>query len=146
MPALAVVALSGCTVEQLDAWLAWHADDPAAAIEYANRPEVAAEVARGFERSSDAPQFGPWLESRYGVSVWDDIAACESGGRWDYPPVRNSSGTYSGGLMIGHRWWPSYGGREFAAQPYQATKAEQIIVAERIADDAGLDAGWQCYP
>jgi hypothetical protein len=86
------------------------------------------------------------IQSSYGTAVWDRIARCESGGRWDHPPVTNSSGTYSGGLMIGHRWWPEYGGREFAYHPYQASKAEQIIVAERIADDIGLDRGWQCYP
>lgn len=48
--------------------------------------------------------------------------------------------------MIGHRWWPAYGGRDFAQYPYQATKAEQIAIAENIADDVGLDRGWQCYP
>ena len=92
-----------------------------------------------------APAPPPAIESRYGLAVWNQIAQCESGGRWDHPPVTNSSGTYSGGLMIGHRWWPAYGGREFAYHPYQATKQQQIIVAERIADDAGLDRGWQCY-
>ena len=82
---------------------------------------------------------------------WDAVADCESGGRWDYPSVTNSSGTYSGGLMIGHRWWPLHGGGEFAQYPYQATKEQQIIVAERIVDAngggyAGADKGWQCVP
>lgn len=86
------------------------------------------------------------LQSQYGVALWDRIARCESGGRWDYPPVTNRSGTYSGGVMIGHRWWPKFGGREFAAYPYQASKQQQIIVAERIAREAGLDNAWQCYP
>lgn len=77
------------------------------------------------------------------ASRWDRIARCESGGRWDYPPVTNNTGTYSGGLMIGHRWWPAYGGEEFATYPYQASKAEQIAVAERIWADNGADA-WDC--
>ena len=45
--------------------------------------------------------------------------------------------------MIGHRWWPVYGGREFAPYPYQATKAQQITVAERILADNGWQA-WDC--
>ena len=48
--------------------------------------------------------------------------------------------------MIGHQWWGPYGGKSFSAYPYQASKQEQIIVAENIADDNGLDKGWQCYP
>lgn len=140
-PVLVLAVLcTGCTPAQLDAWLVWHAKDPDAAVEFARQPEVVADLAT---REHEQPVVE---ESRYGVSVWDHIAECESGGRWDYPPVTNSSGTYSGGLMIGHRWWPSYGGEEFAARPYQATKAEQIVVAERIADDAGLDDAWQCWP
>ena len=80
---------------------------------------------------------------------WDDVAWCESGGNWSHRPVTNSSGTYSGGLMIGHRWWDHWGGEEFADSPYQASKEQQIIVAERIVDAngggyAGADRGWQC--
>lgn len=80
---------------------------------------------------------------------WDDVAWCESGGNWSHGPVTNSAGTFSGGLMIGHRWWNVHNGQEFAAYPYQATKTEQIIVAERIVDARGggypgADRGWQC--
>lgn len=80
---------------------------------------------------------------------WDSVARCESGGNWSHGPVTNSSGTYSGGLMIGHRWWDAHGGEQFANHPYQASRAQQIIVAERIVDAngggyAGADRGWQC--
>lgn len=80
---------------------------------------------------------------------WDNVAQCESGQQWGHRPVTNSSGTYSGGLMIGHRWWTAHGGADFATYPYQATKTQQIIVAERIVDAngggyAGADKGWQC--
>ena len=80
---------------------------------------------------------------------WDNVAQCESGGNWGHPPVSNSSGTYSGGLMIGHRWWGPNGGKQYAEWPYQATKAQQIAVAENIVDAngggyAGADRGWQC--
>jgi len=80
---------------------------------------------------------------------WDNVAQCESGGRWDYGIVSNSSGSYSGGLMIGTRWWDAHGGEEFADHAGLATKSQQIIVAERIVDAngggyAGADKGWQC--
>jgi len=130
-----IASCTGCTGHQLALWVDWHADDPTAAIEYANRPEVQAEL-----RADDG------LRNRQGDGVWEYIAECESGGRWDYPPVTNSSGTYSGGLMIGHRWWPLLGGTDFAPEPWQATRAEQIHIAEKIVDEQGLDRGWMCWP
>ena len=95
--------------------------------------------------AAPAPQ-----EPRWTVD-WDAVAWCESGGRWDHRPVTNSTGTYSGGLMIGHRWWVAHRGDDFASAPYLASKSEQIIVAERIVDAngggyAGADRGWQCVP
>ena len=130
--AVGLLALVACTPRQLAEWVEWHAADPEAAIAFANQPEVQASLAaRG---STDPAPYN---------SRWDRIAACESGGRWDYPPVTNRTGTYSGGLMIWTRAWPAYGGTEFAPQAWQATKAEQIIVAERILDDQGWGA-WDC--
>jgi hypothetical protein len=93
-----------------------------------------------------APVPDDGLRQVHSDAVWNKIANCESGGNWSHPPVTNSSGTYSGGLMIGHRWWGPNGGKQFAEYPYQATRAEQIHVAENIADANGLDAGWQCWP
>lgn len=130
--AAAVLALSacGCTGGQLDAWLAWHDADPDAAVAFANLPEVAAEL-------HPAPR-----PVRSG-GVWDRIAWCESGGRWNYPPVTNRTGTYSGGLMIWTKAWVAYGGQQFAPQAWQASKGEQIVVAERILADNGWSA-WDC--
>ena len=80
---------------------------------------------------------------------WDDVAWCESGGNWSHGVVRNSHGSFGGGLMIGLQWWRHWGGGEFASTPGGATKEQQIIVAERIVDAngggyAGADKGWQC--
>lgn len=97
-----------------------------------------------------APPPAPPVEAAPAWTVnWDDVAWCESGGNWAHGPVTNSSGTYSGGLMIGHRWWGPNGGNEFASAPYLATKEQQIVVAENIVDAngggyAGADRGWQC--
>lgn len=74
---------------------------------------------------------------------WDRKAYCESGGNWSHAPVTNSTGTYSGGLMIWEKAWISYGGQQFAPWAYQASKGEQIVIAERIWDDYGQGA-WDC--
>jgi hypothetical protein len=63
-----------------------------------------------------------------GDSVWDDLARCESGGNW----AINTGNGYYGGLQFSLGTWQQYGGAEFAAYPHQATRAEQIIVAERL--------------
>ena len=63
-----------------------------------------------------------------GNSVWDDLARCESGGNW----AINSGNGYYGGLQFSLGTWQQYGGTEFAAYPHQATRDEQIIVAERL--------------
>jgi hypothetical protein len=63
-----------------------------------------------------------------GTSVWDDLARCESGGNW----AINTGNGYYGGLQFSLGTWQQYGGAEFAAYPHQATREEQIIVAERL--------------
>ena len=93
-----------------------------------------------------APQCAPRPQTTAAVthqSRWDRIAHCESGGQWQHRPVTNRFGTFSGGLMIWHKAWDAYGGKQFARYPYLASKAQQIVVAERIWADRGSRA-WQC--
>ena len=72
-----------------------------------------------------------------GSSVWDDLAQCESGGNW----AINTGNGYYGGLQFSHATWHGYGGGEFAEYPHEATRAEQIIVAERLRAARGY-APW----
>jgi len=74
---------------------------------------------------------------------WDKVAWCESGGNWSHGPVRNSAGTFSGGLMIGHQYWKGYGGY---SAPYLAPKHVQIQWAEDLISGsyAVADRAWQC--
>jgi hypothetical protein len=72
-----------------------------------------------------------------GTSVWDDLARCESGGNW----AINTGNGYYGGLQFSHGTWLAYGGGEFAEYPHQATREEQIIVAERLRAARGY-APW----
>ena len=63
-----------------------------------------------------------------GNSVWDDLAKCESGGNW----AINTGNGYYGGLQFNVGTWNGYGGAEFAAYPHEATREQQITVAERL--------------
>lgn len=75
---------------------------------------------------------------------WDRVAQCESGGQWGHGQVTNSVGTFSGGLMIMNSAWRQFGGQQFAPTAGQASRAQQIIVAERIAARVGAARAWQC--
>lgn len=55
---------------------------------------------------------------------WDAIANCESGGRW------NLDSTYDGGLQFLPSTWLNAGGGKYAQYAWQATREEQIAVAE----------------
>lgn len=94
---------------------------------------------------AEAQQLAQELDSGGGgwTLNWDAVARCESGGNWGHGPVRNSAGTFSGGLMIGHAYWKGYGGY---SAPYLAPKHVQIAWAEDLIDGsyAAADRAWQC--
>jgi len=71
-------------------------------------------------------------------SIWDRIAACETQGNW---AMRGPS--YSGGVGFANNTWSSFGGNEFAPNAGQATREQQIIVAERVRARVGMGA-WGC--
>lgn len=63
---IAAVVLTACTPNQVRHWIAWHDSDPEAAVEFAQRPEVVAELATGEHEatSSDGPQFAQELSAQ----------------------------------------------------------------------------------
>lgn len=71
-------------------------------------------------------------------SDWDRLAQCESGGNW----AINTGNGFHGGLQFSPSTWNGYGGQEFAPYAYQASREQQIIVAERVL--AGQ--GWGAWP
>ncbi len=73
------------------------------------------------------------------AAMWDRIARCESGGRWNI----NTGNGYYGGLQFALASWNSNGGRDFAAYPHHASRAEQITVANRYYAKAGTSP-WSC--
>lgn len=68
---------------------------------------------------------------------WDSIAKCESGGRWDLPYGDADS---TGGLQIQDRTWADFGGTAIAPHAYQATREQQIQIAEKILAAQGPSA------
>lgn len=119
-------ALGACTPDEVQIWQAWHAQDPAAAQEYAAAHAASTPTAAA---AATAPS-----------GVWDQLADCESGGDW----AINTGNGYYGGLQFLGSTWQGYGGGEFAARPDLATRDQQIIVAERIRDDVGYGAWPAC--
>jgi hypothetical protein len=85
--------------------------------------------------AAPAPVLPPVTYS--GTSVWDDLADCESGGNW----AINTGNGYYGGLQFSYPTWHGYGGGDFAEYPHQASREEQITVAERLRADRGY-APW----
>ena len=73
------------------------------------------------------------------AAMWDRIARCESGGNWHI----NTGNGYYGGLQFNRASWNSNGGRDFAAYPHQASRAQQITVANRYYAKAGTSP-WTC--
>lgn len=73
------------------------------------------------------------------AGMWDRIARCESGGNWKI----NTGNGYYGGLQFNLASWRANGGRDFAAYPHQASRAEQITVANRYYSKAGTRP-WSC--
>lgn len=71
-------------------------------------------------------------------SVWDRLAHCETRNDW----ATNSVPGFSGGLGFANSTWNSNGGQEFAPIAAEATREQQIVIAERIL--AG--SGWGAWP
>jgi len=68
---------------------------------------------------------------------WDAIAQCESAGDW------HMAGEFGGGLAIDPESWRDFGGEDLAPTASDATREQQIAVANRIADAVGF-GGFRC--
>lgn len=62
------------------------------------------------------------------LRFWEAVAWCETNHGWN-----SNKGYYSGGLGMAQSVWVNFGGKQFASKPYNATKTQQIIVANRVA-------------
>lgn len=87
--------------------------------------------------ASDAAPGAPAPPAEAYSVDWDAIAACESGGNWSI----NTGNGYYGGLQFTPGTWRANGG---AGLPQNASRAEQIRVAENVLHSQGIGAWPVC--
>ncbi|MGV4888886.1 transglycosylase family protein [Streptomyces viridosporus] len=98
-------------------------------------------VAAGVTGSAIAiPLLGAGSASAADGATWDRVAECESGGSWS----QNAGNGYYGGLQLTQDDWEKYGGLDYAPSADQASRGQQIAVAERILADRGVGAWRTC--
>ncbi|POX65393.1 peptigoglycan-binding protein LysM [Streptomyces sp. Ru62] len=98
-------------------------------------------VAAGVTGSAIAiPLLGAASANAADGTTWDKVAECESGGSWS----ADTGNGYYGGLQISQEDWNAYGGGQYAAGPDQASRNQQIAVAEKILADKGTTPWATC--
>lgn len=71
---------------------------------------------------------------------WNRVAECESGQRWHL----DTGNGYYGGLQFSDSTWDGFGGEEYASTADDASREQQIVIAERVLDEQGWDAWPTC--
>ncbi|WP_434097716.1 transglycosylase family protein [Streptomyces mirabilis] len=100
-------------------------------------------VAAGVTGSAIAiPLLGATSASAADGTTWDRVAECESAGQWS----ADSGNGYYGGLQISQADWEKYGGLAYASSADEASRSQQIAIAEKLLDDQGLAAWPTCGP
>jgi len=74
------------------------------------------------------------------TSVWDTLAQCESGGNW---ATNTGNGLY-GGVQLDQGVWLSNGGGAYAPLPSEATREQQIVIAEKVRAAHGFTPWTSC--
>ncbi|MFG3659621.1 transglycosylase family protein [Streptomyces sp. NPDC047706] len=87
-----------------------------------------------------APLMAAGSASAATASEWDAVAQCESGGNWSI----NTGNGYYGGLQFSASTWAAYGGTQFASTADQASKEQQIQIAEKVLAGQGKGAWPVC--
>ncbi|MFE6223359.1 transglycosylase family protein [Streptomyces sp. NPDC057854] len=87
-----------------------------------------------------APLMAAGTASAATASEWDRVAQCESGGNWSI----NTGNGYYGGLQFSASTWAAYGGTAYAATADQASKSQQIAIAEKVLAGQGKGAWPSC--
>lgn len=71
---------------------------------------------------------------------WDTLAQCESSGNWS----ANTGNGFSGGLQFTPSTWDAFGGTQYASNAKDATREQQISVAEKVLAAQGPNAWPGC--
>lgn len=85
----------------------------------------------------EAPRAAPAPSGAVSGSVWDRLAVCESSGNW-----ASTVGLYEGGLQFHPQTWDAYKPAGYPEAAYQASREQQILVAERVL----AQQGWGAWP
>ncbi len=75
-----------------------------------------------------------------GTGVWDQLAQCEAGGNWS----TSTGNGYFGGLQFDQGTWLSSGGGAYAPTAAQASREQQIAVAESLRAQRGFNPWPAC--
>lgn len=85
--------------------------------------------------TKERPEPEPTTNYSSGNSVWDRLAACESGGNW----AANTGNGYYGGLQFSASTWHAVGG---SGLPHQNSREEQIKRGQILQSQSG----WGQWP
>ncbi|MGP9538819.1 transglycosylase family protein [Brachybacterium sp. AOP43-C2-M15] len=115
---------------------------------HAKRTPTASPMRRSLTRSAVALAGGAFVAAGMlstgtaanAAGGWDEVAQCESGGDWSI----NTGNGYYGGLQFSQQTWEGYGGTEYAPSADQASKSQQIAVAEKVLAGQGAGAWPNC--
>ncbi|WP_327136585.1 transglycosylase family protein [Streptomyces sp. NBC_01340] len=86
------------------------------------------------------PLIGTSVAHAADVDTWNKVAACESTDNWSI----NTGNGYYGGLQFTQSTWEAYGGQVYAQRADQATKDQQIAIAEKVLKGQGPGAWPVC--
>ncbi|WP_030563755.1 transglycosylase family protein [Streptomyces aureocirculatus] len=99
-------------------------------------------VAAGVTGSAIAiPLLGATGASAAEATTWDKVAECESGSAWSA-----KGDGYYGGLQMTQETWENHGGLAYAPSADEASRSQQIAVAEGVLADQGPAAWPNCGP
>jgi hypothetical protein len=131
------ITMSTAASYDVDAIIAAEIEKIVKHVEETERQKQEATVQARVQTPRPEPNYDPGNGSR-----WDQLAQCEAGGNW----ATNTGNGFGGGLQFMHQksysTWLSFGGGEFAPHPWEATREQQIIIAEKVL----ASSGWRAWP
>jgi len=140
-------ALGRCSLPAAAEQLTASTLDVAITIGNDNTIEAQAAIAETFRNvgtsTTTAPQSVPAVPHS-GDDRWDRLAQCETGGNW----AANTGNGFGGGLQFMHQrsysTWLSFGGGDYADHPWDASREQQINIAEKVLASSGYQAWPGC--
>jgi len=138
-------ALGRCTIPAAAEQLTAPTVNATSTIGNDNTIEAQAAIAEVFRNLGTPTTTAPQSVSAVphsGDDRWDRLSQCETGGNW----AANTGNGFGGGLQFMHQrsysTWLSFGGGDYAADPWDASREQQINIAEKVL----ARSGWNAWP